>query len=315
MTSLARLAGKPRLSLSHHFNAPPSDVFRAWTEPQHLAMWFGPAGAKVLHAACDPRAGGEFSLRFRTPDGQEHEVTGRYREVRGEERLVFTWTWNHRPDQESLVTVDLMADGGGTRLSLVHEPVYSESAYTFLRTGWASSFDKLASVLSEQTGFEVQSLTPVRFDRREAIRFVGMRESHSDCGGNGVPAQWIRFAPYIGHIPGEVTGMAYGICLPSSSDAGQFDYMAAVAVAAAARPPVGLTTLELPALHYAVFEHSRHISLISDTINAIHTEWLPRVDITARASPSFLEWYGEAFDPFTGLGGIEIWVPLTDGTG
>ena len=314
MTSLAKLAGKPRLSLDHHFGAPPSDVFRAWTEPQHLAMWFGPAGAKVLNAACDPQAGGDFSLRFRTPDGQEREVSGRYREVTAEQRLAFTWTWNHRPDQESLVTVVLVPDAGGTRLSLVHEPLFSEGAYSFLSRGWASSFDKLETLLAGLTYPDVRFRGPLRFDRRDAIRFVGLRESHCSCGDNGVPAQWLRFAPHIGHIPGEIAGMAYSICLPISGDSDRFDYMAAVAVSGPALPPMGLTVFELPALRYAVFEHLRHISQIPDTIGAIRTEWLPGAGVTVRSSPAFIECYGEAFDPFTGQGGIEIWVPLGDGS-
>ena len=65
---------------------------------------------------------------FRTPDGEEHNVGGAYREVDHEPKLVFTWVWRTMPERESLVTVALKRDGDGTLLTLLHEQFFDEAA-------------------------------------------------------------------------------------------------------------------------------------------------------------------------------------------
>ena len=67
------------------------------------------AGAKSLRAEADVRVGGRYRIVVRTPDGEEHDVSGVYREVVPNEKLVFTWAWRSTPERESLVTIALKA--------------------------------------------------------------------------------------------------------------------------------------------------------------------------------------------------------------
>ena len=67
----------------------------------------------------------------------------------------------------------------------------------------------------------------------------------------------------------------------------------------------------IPEQKYAVFTHSEHISTIRRTVNTIWNHWLPISGMKAADAPSF-ERYDEAFDPATGNGGLEIWVPVRD---
>lgn len=158
----------------------------------------------------------------------------------------------------------------------------------------------------------IGALKPVRFFDADAFRFVGLRESHLNCDNGRIPGQWMRFAPHIGHIPGEIEGTAYGICLPITGADDGFDYMAGVAVSGPAVPPAGLSSLELPARRYAAFAHRSHISTLADTIGSIWTDWLPASGVQTATSPAFIECYGEAFDPLSGMGGIEVWVPVLE---
>ncbi len=59
----------------------------------------------MLHAETDARVGGLNRIVARSPDGEQHEVSGTYREVVPNEKLVFTWAWRSTPERESQVTV------------------------------------------------------------------------------------------------------------------------------------------------------------------------------------------------------------------
>lgn len=137
------MSTKPSLVLKRRLKAPPAKVYEAWTDPQKMMRWWGPAQAEMLKAEADARAGGRFRALFRTPDGEEHDVSGVYREVVPDEKLVFTWRWRTLPERELLVTVALKADGGGTLLTLTHEQFFDEAARDGHIYGWSGALDKL----------------------------------------------------------------------------------------------------------------------------------------------------------------------------
>jgi uncharacterized protein YndB with AHSA1/START domain len=142
------LATKPGLTIKRRIAAPPAKVYQAWTDPQKMMRWYAPAGADTLHAETDARVGGRFRVRMRTPDGEEHDVSGVYREVMPDQKLVFTWTWRSKPEWESLVTVTLRRDGDATLLTLTHEQLPDETERDEHRTGWSGALDKLERVVA-----------------------------------------------------------------------------------------------------------------------------------------------------------------------
>jgi len=91
----------------------------------------------------DVRVGGRYRIAMRAPDGEIHDVSGVYREVVPNEKLVFTWAWRSTPERESLVTVQLKPDGEGTLLTLLHEQFFDEPARDRHQVGWAGTLDKL----------------------------------------------------------------------------------------------------------------------------------------------------------------------------
>lgn len=142
-------AEKPSLALRRRLNAAPAKVFAAWTQPTQLARWFGPGPTSVVEAEADPRVGGRFHVVFRTEDGETHDVSGVYREVKRDAKLVFTWRWISMPERESLVTVDIRPDGAGSVLTLTHEQFFDEPTRERHRVGWSGSFDKLELLLAD----------------------------------------------------------------------------------------------------------------------------------------------------------------------
>jgi AraC family transcriptional regulator len=75
-----------------------------------------------------------------------------------------------------------------------------------------------------------------------------------------------------------------------------------------------LTYVKIPAQKYAIFCHRGHVSKLKDTAAAIWHEWLPashrNVSHPLGGAPQMIEYYAENFDPETGFGDIEVWLPL-----
>jgi len=144
----ATTAVKPSLTIRRHFNAPPEKVFSAWTDPEKVKCWMGPGAVEVLRTEGDPRTGGRFRWVMKSPDGEEHDVSGVYREVVPGEKLVFTWAWKSTPERESLVRLTFKKDGDGTLMTLQHEQFFDEDARDRHNQGWTGAMDKLAAYLA-----------------------------------------------------------------------------------------------------------------------------------------------------------------------
>jgi uncharacterized protein YndB with AHSA1/START domain len=141
-SAAARPETKPSLTLKRRLKAPPQKVFQAWTDPAKLKAWFGPEQVETIIAEADARVGGRFHIVMRSSDGEEHDVSGIYRAVEPNQKLVFTWAWKSTPERESLVTVLIRPDGDETLLTLVHEQFFDEAARDRHRSGWSSALDK-----------------------------------------------------------------------------------------------------------------------------------------------------------------------------
>jgi AraC family transcriptional regulator len=149
-----------------------------------------------------------------------------------------------------------------------------------------------------------------RFEISKPLLVAGLSERVSQENGAGIPALWQRFHQSVANIPGRIGQVAYGVCC-NGDDAGNFDYIAGVEVPDFSDLPREFARVRIPEQRYAVFTHRDHISTIRRTISTIWNHWLPASGLKAADAPSF-ERYDEKFDPLTGNGGLEIWVPVRD---
>jgi uncharacterized protein YndB with AHSA1/START domain len=147
------------------FDAPADLVWRMWTEPEHFAAWYGPAGATIPIARMDVRVGGTrlVCMEMETSNGtMQMWFTGEYREVVENKRLVYTESMsdehgNVRPPSElgmpaghpttTEILVELDELGGRTRMTLTHVGVPEGSPGA---AGWRMAFDKLAAHVAAQ---------------------------------------------------------------------------------------------------------------------------------------------------------------------
>ncbi len=145
----AGLVARPSLTVKRRLNAPPAKVYAAWTDPEKIIRWFGRRDAKPgsFQADIDARVGGRFRVSFSTDD-EYYEVSGVYREVVPNARLVFSWAWHSTPERESQVTVSLKPDGDGTLLTVHHEQLFDQAARDGHERGWIGSLDELEKYLA-----------------------------------------------------------------------------------------------------------------------------------------------------------------------
>ena len=123
------------------FDAPRELVFKAWTDPAHLAKWFGPRDFTATIIEADIRTGGTYHFHMRGPNYDDH-WRGVYREVVPPERLIFSW-----PRHESDVKLTFEDVGGKTRLTLHHGVFPTIESRDQHNTGWNSALDCLAEHL------------------------------------------------------------------------------------------------------------------------------------------------------------------------
>jgi uncharacterized protein YndB with AHSA1/START domain len=149
------------------FEAPRALVFRAWTDPDYLVRWWGPAGFSTVGCTMDARPGGGFSLVMIAPNGLELPAAGTFREVAPPDRLGFVITdealpdhlrpllrnYGDRPIPEMHVTVSFQDDGAPDRTRLVMRTRFrsAEDVRGALDRGapqgWAESLERLAALV------------------------------------------------------------------------------------------------------------------------------------------------------------------------
>ena len=149
-----------------------------------------------------------------------------------------------------------------------------------------------------------------RFEISKPLLVAGLGGRCSSENGAGIPGQWQRFHQCVADIPNRIGKLAFGVCC-NGDDAGNFDYIAGVEVSDFSDLPREFARVRIPEARYAVFTHRDHISTIRRTVNTIWNHWLPASGLKAADAPNF-ERYDENFNPLTGDGGLEIWVPVKD---
>lgn len=146
---MASVKEKPSLTIVRSFKAAPEKVWRAITHPEALKRWMAPSDAfKIPVAEADAKVGGRYRIVMHSPDGEVHDVSGVYREIVPNRKLVYTWAWKSAPERESLVTFELRAAGGGTELTLRHEQFFDEEARDRHNHGWIGCLARLDLALA-----------------------------------------------------------------------------------------------------------------------------------------------------------------------
>jgi uncharacterized protein YndB with AHSA1/START domain len=143
------MASKPSLTLKRQLKAAPEKVYEAWTQPEQMIRWWGVTPhPKTPIAETDLRVGGRYRVQFWGADGEHHSVSGVYREVVPNRKLVFTWAWQSTPERESQVTIDIKPASEGSLLTLIHEQFADVKARDDHGVGWNRALDNLEALFA-----------------------------------------------------------------------------------------------------------------------------------------------------------------------
>jgi AraC family transcriptional regulator len=149
-----------------------------------------------------------------------------------------------------------------------------------------------------------------RLEYGKALLIAGLRGHFTTSDWQGIPAQWQRFVSYL-PVPGQVGRTAYGLCFMMSDGV---DYLSGVEVKSSDGLPAEFKHVSIPAQKYAVFTHRGHVSQLRSTLDTIWQKWLPasghEVARPTSGAPDFFERYTEDFNPQSGMGGMEVWIPI-----
>ncbi len=141
------------LVLFRTIHAPRELVFQAWTEPKHLARWWGPTDFTLPHCEQDFRVGGKYRFCMRAPDGSDHWVRGEYTHINAPSRLVFTWL---REDGEGDIWCDTVVEivleqRGSTTLLTLNQTTFATVAHCEEHAvGWNECLDRLVAFSTSQ---------------------------------------------------------------------------------------------------------------------------------------------------------------------
>jgi len=107
--------------------SPPARVFAAFADQSKKARWFGCVeGWEVAEHTIDFRVGGREVWRGGPPGDTPHRNDTYYHDIVLDERIVWSYAMQvgRRRISVSLATVELSADGTGTRLRFTEQGVY-----------------------------------------------------------------------------------------------------------------------------------------------------------------------------------------------
>jgi uncharacterized protein YndB with AHSA1/START domain len=162
-------SGQPRdLVVTRTFDAPVDLVWQAWTDPEHVMRWWGPAGFTSPVARMDVREGGTSLVCMRSPAGQDLYNTWTYREIVPRQRLEFVLAFADQDgkrvdpaalglppdvpqDVRHVVTFQAVGDHK-TEMTVTEFGYTSDHIFDLSKAGLEQCLDKMAASFAQVEG-------------------------------------------------------------------------------------------------------------------------------------------------------------------
>jgi len=143
----APFASRAELLIKRTFDAPRKLVFKVWTDPKHLAQWWGPRGFTTEVHEMDVRPGGVWRYSMHGPDSSDYPFDGVYVEVVEPERLVFDGSIHESPKQRVWTEVTFADQGAKTEVTVRLFFSFESDATRGASIGWNQQLDRLQEFL------------------------------------------------------------------------------------------------------------------------------------------------------------------------
>ncbi|MCW2715485.1 MAG: hypothetical protein JWN88_2532 [Frankiales bacterium] len=153
-TTIAADPSLPTIVVTREFEAQLDRVFRAYTDPELVVQWLGPRRLTMRIEEYDARTHGSYRFLHIDADGTEYGFHGAFHEVRQDERIVQTFTWDGEPDGVSLDTAVFEDLGGRTRVTTTSVVDSMEARDGILASGMegglTEGYERLDELLAAQ---------------------------------------------------------------------------------------------------------------------------------------------------------------------
>jgi uncharacterized protein YndB with AHSA1/START domain len=149
--------GEHELLFTRVFDAPRDLVWKAWTDPKHLAQWWGPHGITNPVCEVDARPGGALLIHMRAPNGVVYPMKAVFQEVVAPERLVFLSGAMDESGNllfEVLNTISFAEEAGKTKLTIhgrvVHATAAAAPHLSGMEMGWKQTLERLEAFVTSR---------------------------------------------------------------------------------------------------------------------------------------------------------------------
>ena len=256
------------------------------------------AGVMVDGAGLKPTSAGarvQFSGSDRTV------IDGPFTETK--ELVAGYWLWNVNSLQEAIDWVKRCPNPMPEDSEIEIRPLYELEDFGDLVT--PDLREQEAAVLAQSLGLNFPY-----FEDRPPLHLMGLKRSYSMETRIAIPQQWEQF---VGQLPSSVDvqqANLYGVSWNTKANC-DFDYLCGCEQTPGQSLPADFSSLTIDAQRFAIFPHTQHVSSLPKSLELIWQRWAPKCSLDLAGEPC-IECYTPEFDPKTGMGGMEIWIPLKD---
>lgn len=218
-----------------------------------------------------------------------------------QELLAGFWLWQVKSMEEAIEWVKRCPNPHEEECEIEIRPIFSAEDF-----GDAMS----PEVRLQEANLRARALDlgEVRIDATPEMVVAGHNRGYTRDTAQEIPEQWRQFVPLLGKIPGQVGSTTYGVTWNVEPDC-SFEYLTGVEISDPKQIGDDLNSVRLASRRYAVLTHKGHVSQLPATFEKIWSKWVPDCGLDVAKAPCF-ERYTSKFDPSTGRGEVEIWIPL-----
>ena len=143
-------AANRTVTLKRIFDAPIELVWKAWTQPGHIAEWWSPKGTKTKILEHEFKVGGKWKYSMPMPNGQEFIAEGVYLEIVEFEKISSMASFIPMTED---VEIQALFEADGERTNFTFSVVHQTEEYRIqqekmgILNGWGSVFTRLEEFL------------------------------------------------------------------------------------------------------------------------------------------------------------------------
>jgi len=140
------------LTIKRTFNAPVKLVWEAWTNPEHIAKWWGPKGMETTVVKHEFKVGGKWEYRMKMSDGNNFITEGTYSQIETLKKICSSADF--KPMTED-VEIQAFFEDNGEKTNFIFNCIHKTEAYCKQQeemgfyNGWGSTFERLDSFVSK----------------------------------------------------------------------------------------------------------------------------------------------------------------------